>query len=368
MAKLQEYRAGKFRFKLRGKYFYLPGLTKRDAEGVQERVEKLASAKLAGSVIPDRIAAWLGECADELYEKLVEIKLVDQRRQRQNPTVLGYADEYIERKAGKSKQTQRNLRQACEAWAKRHPAGTLLQSVTAGDADRFYESLLADHKSSTATLYLRKMREIFKAALRDEVINRNPLADIRSVNGDDSTENVFVERATIDRLLDHCPDAEWRLLVVLSRYAGLRCPSESDVLEWSDVDLVAEEITIRSTKTGVRRIPLFPELLQPLRDVFDPEARFVLQRHRGDVRSSLSSLIGRAGIEPWPRVFHSLRASRESELANEFPIHVAAAWIGNSVKVAAKHYLKVTPEQMEQAKGGKGRARVAHSGKVAETK
>jgi hypothetical protein len=31
--------------------------------------------------------------------------------------------------------------------------------------------------------------------------------------------------------------------------------------------------------------------------------------------------------------------SRETELANEFPIHVVGEWIGHSVDVARKHYL-----------------------------
>ena len=36
-------------------------------------------------------------------------------------------------------------------------------------------------------------------------------------------------------------------------------------------------------------------------------------------------------------------------MADQFPAHVAAAWIGNSVAVARKHYLQVTEDHLKQA-------------------
>jgi len=43
------------------------------------------------------------------------------------------------------------------------------------------------------------------------------------------------------------------------------------------------------------------------------------------------------------------RSTRETELAEEFPVQVVAAWIGNSVAIAAKHYLKVTNDHFARA-------------------
>ena len=57
--------------------------------------------------------------------------------------------------------------------------------------------------------------------------------------------------------------------------------------------------------------------------------------------------------KPWPRLFQNLRASRETELANTFPLHVVAAWSGNSPTVALKHYLSVTAQHFQQAAGAK---------------
>ena len=53
--------------------------------------------------------------------------------------------------------------------------------------------------------------------------------------------------------------------------------------------------------------------------------------------------------QPWSKLWQNLRSTRETELADQFPAHVAAAWIGNSVAVAVKHYLQVTDEHFEKA-------------------
>lgn len=48
-------------------------------------------------------------------------------------------------------------------------------------------------------------------------------------------------------------------------------------------------------------------------------------------------------------MFHSLRATRETELAEQFPMHTVCAWIGNTQAVATKHYLKVLESHFTQA-------------------
>jgi hypothetical protein len=59
----------------------------------------------------------------------------------------------------------------------------------------------------------------------------------------------FVSREESQKVLDACPDAEWRLLFALSRYGGLRCPSEHLALRWGDVDWERSRFTVRSPKT-----------------------------------------------------------------------------------------------------------------------
>jgi len=63
-------------------------------------------------------------------------------------------------------------------------------------------------------------------------------------------------------------------------------------------------------------------------------------------------MIRRAGLTRWPRPFHNLHASRPTELADQFPLHVVTDWIGNSPDVADRHYLKTTEDHFQRAVGG----------------
>lgn len=89
--------------------------------------------------------------------------------------------------------------------------------------------------------------------------------------------------------------------------------------------------------------------------VCDTDAKgteFVITRYRGgntNLRTQLLRIINRAGLKPWPKLFQNLRSTRETELAESFPIHVVTAWLGNSQLVATKHYLQVTDAHFEEA-------------------
>ena len=140
------------------------------------------------------------------------------------------------------------------------------------------------------------------------------------------------------------------MLFALSRYGGLRCPSEHLALTWADVNWAEGRLLIRSAKTehhegmGTRMMPMFPELrpyLETVWDAAEPGTVHVVTRYRdgnANLRTQLERIIARAGLKPWPKLFQNLRASRATELASEHPAHVAAAWLGHSTLVANKHY------------------------------
>jgi integrase len=97
----------------------------------------------------------------------------------------------------------------------------------------------------------------------------------------------FVTRETTGRVIEACPDHEWRLIVALSRYGGLRCPSEHLALRWDAIDWERDRMTVTSPKTehnegGERRVvPIFPELLPFLLEASEgaPEgAEYVISR------------------------------------------------------------------------------------------
>ena len=70
---------------------------------------------------------------------------------------------------------------------------------------------------------------------------------------------------------------------------------------------------------------------------------------QANLRTRFHKIIERAGLMPWERLFHNLRASRQTELEDQFPSHVVGAWMGDSEAVAKKRYLQVRDEHFEQA-------------------
>jgi integrase len=111
----------------------------------------------------------------------------------------------------------------------------------------------------------------------------------------------FIDRATTQKVIDACPNAEWKLIVALARYGGLRVPSETNRLRWEMIDWDRGRITVESPKTEhiegkeQRIIPLFPELRPFLLAAFEDAPageRYVIRRQRGrtfEHRSSRSS-------------------------------------------------------------------------------
>ena len=131
-------------------------------------------------------------------------------------------------------------------------------------------------------------------------------------------------------------------------------PSEALRLKWSDVDWERNRMTIRKGKTRQRTMPILPQLRPYLEDCFDPQEVYVIVHHRSHSNwaTDVKRFITKAGIKIWPRCFHNLRASLETDLTHRFPIHVVTSWLGNSPKVAADHYLSVRDEDFEAAIGG----------------
>jgi hypothetical protein len=126
--------------------------------------------------------------------------------------------------------------------------------------------------------------------------------------------------------------------------------------------IASEQVLPRPGRTASRLIPLFPELRKPLLDAFteaEPGAEYVITRYRrpnSNLRTHFQRIIRRAGLEPWPKLFHNLRSTRQTELAESLPAHVVCAWLGNTEDIAKAHYLQVTDAHFTQAIGNVGKA------------
>ncbi len=101
-------------------------------------------------------------------------------------------------------------------------------------------------------------------------------------------------------------------------------------LQWSNIDWDAGRIRIDSPKTGLRFCPLFPEVRTVLSEAFElasDDAVYVIERDRGaeNPRTQFERILSRAGVERCTQPFNNLRASRRTELQEQFPSHVINA-------------------------------------------
>lgn len=76
-----------------------------------------------------------------------------------------------------------------------------------------------------------------------------------------------------------------------------------------------------------------------------------------NLRTTFTKIIRRAGLDPWPRPFHNLRASLETDLCEVYPIQTVVAWLGNTPKVALNHYLMVRDDDFARAVGSQNPTR-----------
>jgi len=359
--------------------------TMKHAQEVKTRVEHIHAAMKAGLPLDSDTAGWLGEISDALAEKLAAVGLIPRREAKAVEELGEFITWYVGTRTDVKPATKEVWRQGENGLRKFFGKGKRLDSVTPGDADSYKLHLIG---KGLAPMTVRKRLQfatmIFRAAMRQRLVSESPFADV-SIKAAMPERGRFITQAETQRLLEACPNHHWRTIVALARFGGLRCPSEVLSLQWANVDWANSKIIVHAPKTehhpgkGMRTIPLFPELRRVLVEAFelaeagtayvvDERMRASAQGKAGwrncNLRTTFKKIVTRAGLEVWPRLFHNLRSSRQTELAEQFPSHVVCKWLGNSEDIAKQHYLQVTEDHFAKALAGPLRCG-AESGAVA---
>ena len=331
----------------------------RYAESVKVKVEDLVSASITGHAPADETSRWLAGLDSQLYDRLAQAGLA---KRRQVTTLGAFTRSYIDGRVDIKPRTRINLERARRYLLGHFDSSRSLRDITAGDAEDFRLHLIGRGLSeNTMRRAIGRARQFFGAAVKYRLIPCNPFEGIAASVKANPDRFYFVSREEAWKVIEACPDAQWRLIFALARFGGLRCPSEVLSLTWPDVDWEQSRVRVPSPKTEhhegqeSRIIPLFPELRPHLMEVFeqaDPGTEHVITRYRSsntNLRTQLERIIRRAGLEPWPKLFQNMRSTRETELVERYPTHVVCRWMGNSKPVAVEHYLQVTDEHFERA-------------------
>ncbi|MDX1965351.1 MAG: tyrosine-type recombinase/integrase [Pirellulales bacterium] len=354
-----------------------------DARFVAAQVSYLEQATAAGVMPGKGVQEWLESLSNEFYDKLANTGLCEPRK-APTVTTLGYViADYIKARPEAKRATVAIWELSGKLLTEYFGADCDVTSITKDQA-RAYRNWLITGKlvksrqkngkkparklsPSTAHKRLRLAKTIFGELVENGVLSVNPFKSITITPTVDSQRNVYVKAEQAQRLMEHCPDSEWRLLVALGRFGGFRNPCEGLTLKWQHIDWQREVIQIHSPKTGLREIPIFPELRQPLQECWEaaPEgAIFVITLHRSqfdvsiDSRSTnltkpLMDIRAKSGLPAWPKPWHALRAAFVTDLVERgVPIPTAATWTGHSPAIMAKHYLRATADDNARAVRG----------------
>jgi len=364
MASLLKDRTGRWQLQFttpdkRRRTLRLGKIAKRDAESVKSHVEAIIASAFAGHSAPDDTCRWLSRLPEALHQRLAASGLC---RPRDKAALSEFIDRYVASRQDLKPLTVVKFKATQDYLVEFFGAECDLRAITPGTADDWRLWLIGKQLGeNTIRKHTQIVKQFFTAAVRKQLVPQNPFADLRSATLANPKRFYFVTEAEAEAVLAACPDHEWRLLFALSRYGGLRCPSEHLSLRWGDIDWERGRMTVHSPKTehhvghASRVVPIFPELRPHLDEAFalaPDRAEFVITRYRdrnSNLRTQLTKIIQRAGLNPWPKLFHNLRSTRQTELEERFPSHVVCAWIGNSRAVATKHYLQVTDEHFEKA-------------------
>lgn len=341
-------------------------------------IDKLIDRAIYGGDPPGEVRRWLQQIDDRLHDQLQNAGLV---RTRQGHTVKTLTEACIQAKQGSVRtRTITSLKQGAESLLRFFGPDRDISTITEGDADDFQSFLLSPRtvnrkrgkaepievvvpglSKATTNRRIRHAKTFFRYAERKKFIQKSPFASIVAGGSSNGANKFYVSPELANRVLESLPTASWRLLFSLYRWGGLRF-MEPKYLTWESVVedqgiiCVFDEKRSKKGRPVVRRVPIDPRVERYLLEVWEqlpegtpsdtpifPDFRR-LKNPNPIFRKQLQACLKRAGIAEWPRLFHNLRGSAESDMMKTDPVHVVCEIIGNTPRVAHEHYLSVTED------------------------
>lgn len=378
--------------------FYMPPeiRTTRHANEIAVRIQHLVNRGWLGCEPDPDAIVWLSQQNNALYERFVKkglapprVKAEAKESARDKRWLLkDWFDRFIDGHSG-TDDTKKNLRLYArgmyEFLRTRKREDIYLDEFTHRDAKDFASWLrkrgsdASEYKTglalTTVRTRLRKLKGIFAAAIDDRRLSENPFNKISTTEPKKAESDFhWVAADLVERMISKAHDEDLRIMLAFARYGGLR-RHELSIQLWENIDLVNRRMHILSTKTGMptrperydnegrsvlirRDVPIFDELLPHLRRHREMTAsgnRLVQSTYPRDmnVTKRMQACATRAEVLLWPDTWQSMRSTRQSELEKQrFQIKAVCNWLGNSPKVAEKHYLMAMQEEFDRAVSG----------------
>lgn len=233
----------------------LGDVTVKAAETFKLRVEALLQDKELNRSHDAELAGWLRALPARMHKRLERVGLAKPRSRAPAVTLRELLDRF-DAAAVVKPATRAAYRQTTGSLKEHLGEDKPVNELTPADADKWRKAISEpdeDEKTlapATVAKRVHVAKAIFKKAVKWGLIPSNPFEDLRAGSQSNPDRAYYVPSESIHAILAACPDDEWRAIVALSRYAGLRCPSEIMLLRWGDVNWDRGRLTVRSPKTA----------------------------------------------------------------------------------------------------------------------
>ena len=332
---------------------------KKTAERLKEIVEALLYYRRNGIVALDKsVEVWLQNASVEIRTKLEKAGLIIANQAK---TCQQLWEALLKSKVDAKERTLIIYRRSQALFQEHFPPTEYIDKITAEQLLQWKAALQTRFASATVAGHLKNAKIVFNWAVEHEWLQKSPTRGISIgsfVNRDNDRIITMDEYA---KLLDACPNQEWRAIIALARIGGLRCPSELNQLRWTDVRWSENRFLVCSPKTErheghrERLVPLFPELRLELQKHFssrEVDSEFVIAGHQGtswNLNTTFRKISKVAGLGKIVRPFDNMRMSRSNEILNRFGPGKESLWIGHSARVMREHYLHLSDEDFLEA-------------------
>lgn len=330
---------------------WLGDITEREAHTIRRHVEAVIESQKLGTPLSGETVRWLNKSSEALRTKLAPL-LGAAKSVRQ--AVEAY--ELWASTALKPSTVRGNMQTLGEFRA--DFGGRQMRSLVADEIDQWLRT--RNVSPNTTAKHAKNLKAFIGWARRLRLVDDLRLDSSSSIT---AGKKEFVGAERFERLLREFRDPEERCVLGLARWTGLRVPSELAIVragvDWEKLRLTVPDSkrTRRSSRgpPAERTMPIYPELSPFVEAVWDRSAAptdYLLPSIVGSraIVAHVSATCARIGLH-WPRLFHSLRATRQTELIARFGVRAACDWIGNSPSVAGEFYELVADETWAVASG-----------------
>ena len=356
---------------------YWGNLTPSDAARSHEYLDRLIASQRMDTIPDTTVQKWLSDLPDKRYEKLVNVSLV---KTRAKDTLGNFVENFVAQ-LSISINTRDNYIASKDCLIAFFGIDCKPETVGRQDAIRYKEYLKTegrlDGKGGYGQNSLRKKlmhaNKFFRAMQKAELIRDNPFDDVKESPADETDRKDTITAEYCLEAMKFARNWEWRLLIALWRFAGLRRACEPLRLKWSHILWEKRLIYVYSSKTSKGRyVPIFPEVMEPLlkvRESVAPDAEWVLNRacpkkfrlnpSRREVESKgvnldteFNRICKRAGLPIYPMAGNNMRASFVKDLySGKYPelrgrVDLIGDICGHSAATALKFYKRFSTDDL----------------------